>query len=105
MCGDLDQDQDAHELEARLYARFVAHARALLPGSEQLPPPPQPPRDAIAYMEKLFCDVLSRSLRDTDEAGEGHRYERLALQPVVLARLAGFLAGHLSLGEEALRKV
>jgi hypothetical protein len=56
-------------------------------------------------MEKLFCDVLQRSARDSNQAGEGKRYDRLALQPVVFARLAGLLAGHLSLGEDPLRKL
>jgi hypothetical protein len=103
MCGDLDEDEAESELEAKLYARFLNHARALLPASE--PPAPQPPLQATAYMERLFCDALGRSLRDTAEAEEDARYDRLALQPVVFARLAGFLAGHLSLGEDPLRKV
>ena len=60
--------------------------------------------DLAAYMEKLFCDVLERSVRDS-AAAEGQQYERLAAQPVVFARLAGFLAGHLSLGEDPLRRV
>jgi hypothetical protein len=42
---------------------------------------------------------------DSTEAGEGQAYERLAAQPVVFARLAGFLAGHLALHEDPLRKV
>jgi hypothetical protein len=100
MCGDHDQSEDQAQMEARLYACFLAHARALLPAKE--PPPAE--HNIAAYMEKLFCDTLSRSLRDS-EAADRHRYERLAAQPVVFARLAGFLAGHLALGEDPLRKV
>jgi|SRR3954469_8962217 hypothetical protein len=101
MCGDLDQSEDQAQMEAKLYARFLAHARALLP------PNGQPPagKDIAGYMESLFCDTLRRSLRDSEGAGDGNRYERLAAQPVVFARLAGLLAGHLALGEDPLRKV
>src|SRR5438309_1516649 len=103
MCGDLDKDKAESQLEERLCARFRAHARALLPGNDQASPPP--PADAAGYMERLFCDILNRSLRDVEQAADDGRYQRLALQPVVFARLAGFFAGHLSLGEDPLRKV
>jgi len=103
MCGDLDEDEAESRLEQTFYARFLVHARALLPATDQ--PSQKPPKDAADYMEKLFCDALSRSVRDGEEAEEDRRYERLALQPVVFARLAGFLAGHLALGEDPLRKV
>ena len=36
---------------------------------------------------------------------EAKRYDTLAMQPLVFARLAGFLASHLALGEDPLRKV
>ena len=96
MCGDMDDDEG--ELEERLYARFRAHAQMLL--SE---PAPQEPADLNDYLDKLFFDSLSRSVRDGEQAAQ--RYERLAMQPLVFARLAGFLAGHLALSEDPLRKV
>lgn len=102
MCGDLDDEEDEQQIEARLYARFLAHAQALLPKREQ---PAAAATDVAAYMEKLFCDALSRSVRDTEQTDDARRYARLAAQPVVFARLAGFLAGHLSLGEDPLRKI
>jgi len=102
MCGDLDEDESDSELEERLYGRFLHNARELLKGSAQ--PSQEPPADLSAYMENLFCDVLSRSVSDSEQAG-ANRYERLAVQPVVFARLAGLLAGHLALGEDPLRKV
>jgi hypothetical protein len=55
-------------------------------------------------MDKLFADALSRSLRDGEAAEEEQRYDVLAMQPLVFARLAGFLAAHLSLQEDPLRK-
>ncbi len=100
MCGDVDEE--AGEIEGQLYARFRAHARALLE-------PPAPAQaaagDPLAYMEKLFSDALSRSARDGEEAGADQRYVRLTGQALVFARLAGLLAGHLGLDQDPLRKV
>src|SRR5215475_16118110 len=90
MCGDMDDE--GSELEERLYARFRAHAQTLL--SE---PVPQEPKDLNQYLDNLFSDVLSRTLRDGEHGDPAQRYERLGMQPLVYARLAGFLAGHLTL--------
>jgi hypothetical protein len=98
MCGDMDDDES--EIEERLYARFRAHAQELLAD-----PAPQEPADLNQYLDKLFSDGLSRSVRDGEQADAAQRYERLAMQPLVFARLAGFLAGHLALSEDPLRKV
>jgi len=100
MCGDLDEDDS--EIEERLYARFRAHAMALL--KEQGSAPAQP-GDLNQYLDKLFSDGLSRSLRDGEQAEAAQRYDRLRMQPLVFARLAGFLAAHASLSEDPLRKV
>src|SRR5215475_3670840 len=98
MCGDMDDDES--EIEERLYARFRAHAQELL-----AQPAPQEPADLNEYLDKLFFDSLSRSVRDVEQADAARRYERLGMQPLVFARLAGFLAGHLALSEDPLRKV
>jgi hypothetical protein len=98
MCGDMDDDEG--EIEERLYARFRTHAQTLLAD-----PAPQEPADLNQYLDKLFSDALSRSVRDGEQADAAQRYERLAMQPLVFARLAGFLAGHLALSEDPLRKV
>ena len=92
MCGD---DEDAGEMEELAYARFLTHARALLePASVDANAAPD-------YAEKLFIDALSRCVKDGADGG----YQRLALQPLVFARLAGLLAGHLGLDRDPLRKV
>jgi hypothetical protein len=101
MCGDVDEE--AGELEELLYARFLAHARALL--EPQADSKAASPDDPIAYMDKLFSDALSRCVRDGEEAGADKRYLRLAIQPLVFARLAGLIAGHLALDQDPLRKV
>jgi len=100
MCGDLDDEES--EIEERLYARFRAHAQALL---AQQRAPQGEPADLNQYLDRLFSDALSRSVRDGEQAEAAQRYERLAMQPLVFARLAGFLAAHLSLSEDPLRKV
>ena len=101
MCGDLDEEDS---LEDMLYARFRSHAAALRRKHGAA-------TDAAAagelesYLDKLFGDALARCLRDTETSEEGRRYEVLAAQSVVFARLAGFLAAHVSLQEDPLRKV
>jgi hypothetical protein len=100
MCGDLEEDEGDSKLEAMLYARFVAHARGLLAAAPQ-----ETPADNAGYMEKLFTDALSRAVKDCEQAAADQRYERMIAQPVVFARLAGFLAAHMSLGEDPLRRV
>jgi hypothetical protein len=101
MCGDVDEE--AGEIEEQLYAHFLAHARALL--KLQGHAHAAAPEDPLAYMDKLFTDALSRSVRDGEEAGAGKRYLRLANQPLVFARLAGLIAGHLALEQDPLRQV
>jgi hypothetical protein len=104
MCGDLDEEDNdsAQRSETDLYTRFIAHARALL---AHAPPPGETPADNTRYMEKLFTDALARSVKDCEQAAPDRRYERLIAQPVVFARLAGFLAAHMSLSEDPLRRV
>jgi hypothetical protein len=99
MCGDLEDEEGSGKFEEALYARFVAHARLLLATA---PPPTQQPADSTRYMERLFNDTLGRGLKDCEQLSAS-RYERLIVQPVVFARLAGFLAAHMSLGEDPLR--
>ncbi len=99
MCGDLE-DEDTR-FEDGLYARFRLHARELLRGHGKEGPPS--PKDLNAYMDRLFADALGRCARDGD--GEDGGYDLLRSQPLVFARLAGFLAGHMSLQEDPLRKV
>jgi len=102
MCGD---DEDAGELEGFLYSQFLAHARALLEPPGHANADTKAPDDPITYMNKLFSDALSRCVRDGEEAGADKHYLRLASQPLVFARLAGLLAGHLALDQDPLRKV
>jgi len=102
MCGELEDDGPA-ALEDHLYTAFLAHARALL--AEQARNAGRDPNSAAAYADKLFGDALMRARSDCEARDPELRYQTLAVQPLVFARLAGFLASHLSLGEDPLRKV
>jgi hypothetical protein len=100
MCGDLEEG-GSNVLEEQLYGRFLIHARSLLAAASR----GKTSADHLhAYMDKLFADALSRAMRDSEAAEETQRYDVLAMQPLVFARLAGFLAAHLSLQEDPLRK-
>ena len=94
MCGDLDEDD---RVEADLLQRFLVHAQALL----------ERPRakgdDLNAYLDGLFANALKRCADDADHAPDG--YKVLAMQTIVMGRLAGFLAGHVALNEDPLRKL
>jgi hypothetical protein len=115
MCGDLEEEDTEGQ---RLYAGFLqaAHtaiheviehqggSRAALAngaGGDEA--------DAIAdealhrYMDGLFGDVLNACIKDARQVEEGARYRVLTSQAVVLARLAGFLAGRLDLHSDPLR--
>ena len=83
MCGEIEEDGPSG-VEERLHNRFLGHARALMAQYAKAPKP-KDENDLHAYMDKLFSDALARAARD--------------------ARLAGFLAGHMSLQEDPLRKV
>jgi hypothetical protein len=96
MCGELEDD--GNHVEEQLYARFRLRAGDLMRAHAADPAA----KDVNAYMDRLFADALSRCARDGD--GEDGGYERLRLQPLVFARLAGFLAAHMSLQEDPLRK-
>ena len=98
MCGDLDEE---HGFESALYARFRSHAQTLLAkaGKSAAGAP------VHASLDKLFTDALSRSIRDQDTMDERKQYELLSMQPLVFARLAGFLAAHASVQDDPLRKL
>ena len=55
------------------------------------------------YMDGLFGDILNACIKDGRRVAGADAYRVLASQSVVLARLAGFLAGHLDLREDPLR--
>lgn len=102
MCGELD-DEGPTSLQEAHYNRFLLHARAILAKREKAASSSD---DAVINtIDQLFADALSRAMRDCESADPSRSYDLLAMQPLVFARLAGLLAGHLSLGDDPLRRV
>jgi hypothetical protein len=100
MCGDLEEED---RLEGNLYQRFLVHSRAM---QEQRPSSSQSPgSDLNRYLDGLFQDVLKRCTQDAEQVASPNGYKHLAMQSLVLARLAGFLAGHVALNEDPMRKL
>ena len=94
MCGDLDESVQIDEEIYSRYLKFAKHYK-LAPGGnnqrnvevlakEKSPAP---------YMEALFADLLQQGVNDTSMMPEGMHADAIANQVIVLARLAGFLAG------------
>ena len=99
MCGEIEEE---NRFQADLHQRFLVHARAMLAQR------PAGPAGLNAYLDTLFADVLRRCVQDSSAPGEpgmADAYGRLAMQSLVLARLAGFLAGHVALNEDPMRKL
>ena len=94
MCGDLEPED---RFESDLYQRFLVHSRAML---EQ----PSTGGDMNRYLDGLFKDILQRCVRDAEQTADPNGYRTMAMQSLVLARLAGFLAGHVALNEDPMRK-
>lgn len=95
MCGDVDDDPR----ESDFYWRFLAHSQSLLAAQ------PTSSGDLNGYLDQLFADVLLRCCKDLDAVQPPDAYRRMAMQSLVLGRLAGFLAGHVALDEDPLRKL
>ena len=94
MCGDLDEGD---RFEGDLYQRFLVHAQVLLERKAAA-------GDGLnAQLDRLFADLLKRC--ETDSQAAADPYRLLAMQSLVMARLAGFLAGHVALQEDPLRKL
>jgi hypothetical protein len=96
MCGDLDDDP---WLDDELFARFLALAKryGAAPPEHTQPVPADLAGEQArhAYMNRLFSEMLTRVVGDAAGCPEGRRAEAIADQAIVLARLAGFLAGQL----------
>ena len=114
MCGDLEEEDTEAE---RLYDAFLQAAHSAIHeaidhrgGSRnRLHDRAADQAGAVSdaalhgYMDGLFGDILNACIKDGRRVGGADAYRVLASQSVVLARLAGFLAGHLDLREDPLR--
>ncbi len=98
MCGDIEEED---RREIALYDRFVGDARAI---GARLARRAAPGDGLTAYLDRLYADTLARCAHDGEHADEGERYRRMAMQAVVLARAAGFIAAHAARADDPLRK-
>ena len=101
MCGELDEEDHS---KGDLCHRFVERANAVLARSPA-PATGHGESDLNAYLDKLFVDVLRRIVRDLLAVDARQACDRVAMQSLVLGRLAGFIAGHAPLKEDPLRKL
>jgi hypothetical protein len=95
MCGDLEPED---RFESDLYQRFLVQAQAMLGQAPQ--------GDELSrYLDGLFADLLKRCVHDAEAMADPNGYRVMAMQSLALARLAGFMAGHVALNEDPMRKV
>ena len=99
MCGELEEEADAGDA---VYSRFVAHANSFLAGMKRERRRPDPIHN---HLDRLFRELLSASADENRAPDEMTGYQRVAMEPLVFARLAGFIAAHAPLGEDPLRRV
>ena len=96
MCGDLEEED---RFEGDLYQRFLVQSQAMLGKA------PAGGSDLNRYLDTLFNDLLKRCVTDAEQVASPNAYRQMAMQSLVLARLAGFLAGHVALNEDPMRTV
>lgn len=111
MCGDLEEDQASGA--EQLYAAFLHAAQSMIHdivdhrGGMRTHLDGQKgalsDADLHKYMDGLLADVLRAVLADGKRVADADSYRLLSAQAVVLARLSGFLAGHLDAGQDPLR--
>ena len=101
MCGDIETDESLAE---EFYARFVEHTRFFLAeleaenvGEEVV--------DLHVHLDSLFRKTLTATTRSDSAPLEVSGYERLCMEPLVYARLAGFMAAHQPLEDVPLRRL
>jgi hypothetical protein len=99
MCGELEEEADTGD---EVYSRFAAHANSFLAGMKRERRKPDP---VHAHLDRLFRELLSAAADENRAPDEMSGYQRVAMEPLVFARLAGFIAAHAPLGEDPLRRV
>jgi hypothetical protein len=98
MCGELE-DEAGPEEEA--HSRFVAHVHSFL---AKLRTQGKSEDATHAHLDKMFRELLVAAVDERKAPREMTGYQRLAMEPLVFARLAGFIAAHVPLHEDPLRR-
>jgi hypothetical protein len=98
MCGDLEEEEGQAD---EVHSRFVTHAKSFLASMKKERRNPDP---VHAHLDRLFRELLSAAIDPNRAPDEMSGYQRLAMEPLVFARLAGFIAAHVPLHEDPLRR-
>jgi hypothetical protein len=99
MCGELEDEVRPDE---EIYARFVAHVHSFLAGLKKKG---RGADEVHAHLDRLFREQLLAVLDEKRAPDDMSGYDRMVMEPLVFARLAGFVAAHVPLGEDPLRRV
>ena len=98
MCGELDEESSQDDV---IYDRFVAHVNAFLAGMKG-----RKSADPIhAHLDRIFRELLSAAIDPNRAPDEMSGSQRIAMEPLVFARFAGFIAAHDPLSDDPLRRL
>src|SRR5690242_17676526 len=98
MCGELEEESNHDE---QVHDRFVAHVHSFLAGLKG-----RKSGDPIhAHLDRMFREFLSAAIDPNRAPEEMTGYQRIAMEPLVFARLAGFIAAHVPLSEDPLKRL
>ena len=99
MCGELEEEGGPDQLAA---SRYEAHVHSLL-ASLKLKAKHSDP--IHGHLDRLFRGLLVDSVDERKAPRDMDPFQRLSMEPLVFARLAGFMAAHLPLSEDPLRRI
>jgi hypothetical protein len=100
MCGDLEEEAGSQEEE--FHGRFIAHAQSFLASLKAKAKSQDP---VHTHLDRLFRELLSGAADANKMPDEMTGFQRLTMEPLVFARLAGFIAAHVPLSEDPLRRI
>jgi hypothetical protein len=99
MCGELEED--GSQAAEELYGRFIAHVQSFLATLK----PRGSGATLHAHLDRLFRETLKTAADHTKTPEGVDHYDRFAMEPLVFARLAGFMAAHQPLHDDPLKRV
>ena len=101
MCGDIESDESLAE---EFYVRFAEHAERFLAKlttqtrrSEET--------QLFAHLDALLRSALATAASSNGAPQAVSGYDRLRMEPLVYARIAGFMAAHQPLDEDPLKRL
>jgi len=98
MCGELEEEVSPDE---EIYNRYVAHVHAFLAGVKK-----GKSGDAVhSHLDRLFRGLLLETVDERKAPQSMSGFQRMSMEPLVFARLAGFIAAHVPLSEDPLRRL